>query len=147
MLRASTPSPYVRQLIEQAMDLKNSRGIRTPKDLLAEVKRLSPSDGLELQLKMEEFKISLIVNQVRVKSEADIGKSILMVCERYFGMGVEYMGYLPYDNAVWQSIRRRVPFLVDAPNCTAVTHLEAILRNLLRSVNQTQTAATAAPTK
>lgn len=133
MLRASTPSPYVRQLIEQAMDLKNARGIRTPRDLLAEVKRLSPQDGNELQTRMEEFRIALIVNQVRVKSEADIGKSILMVCERYFGMGVEYMGYLPYDNAVWQSIRRRVPFLVDAPNSTAVTHLEAILRNLLKA--------------
>ncbi len=132
MLRAATPSPYVRQLIEQAMDAKNNRGIRTPKDLLTEVKRLSPADGLELQNKMEEFQIALIVNQVRVKSEADIGKSILMVCERYFGMGVEYMGYLPYDNAVWQSIRRRVPFLIDAPNCTAVTHLESIIRNLLR---------------
>lgn len=132
MLRASTPSPYVRQLIEQAMDLKNTRGIRTPKDLLTEVKRLSPAEGLDLQEKMEKFKISLVVNQVRVKSEADIGKSILMVCERYFGMSVEYMGYLPYDNAVWQSIRRRVPFLIDAPNSTAVTHLESILRNLLR---------------
>jgi len=132
MLRASTPSPYVRQLIEQAMDLKNSRGIRTPKDLLAEVRRLSPTDGNELQDKMHEFHISLIVNQVRVKSEADIGKSILMVCERYFGMAVDYMGYLPYDNAVWQSIRRRVPFLIDAPNCTAVTHLESIMRSLLK---------------
>jgi flagellar biosynthesis protein FlhG len=133
MLRSATPSPYVRQLIEQAMDMKNTRGIRTPKDLLTEVKRLSPSDGMELQQKMEEFGISLVVNQVRVKSEADIGKSILMVCERYFGMGVDYMGYLPYDNAVWQSIRRRVPFLIDAPNCSAVTHLETIIRNLLRS--------------
>ena len=82
---------------------------------------------------MEEFRISLIVNQVRVKAESDIGKSIQMVCERYFGMGVEYVGYLPYDNAVWQSIRRRVPFLIDAPNATAVTHLESILRNLRRN--------------
>jgi len=133
MLRGATPSPYVRQLIEQAMDMKNARGIRTPKDLLKEVRRLSPADGLELQSKMEAFRISLIVNQVRVKAEADIGKSIQMVCERYFGMGVEYVGYLPYDNAVWQSIRRRVPFLIDAPNATAVTHLESILRNLLRN--------------
>lgn len=132
MLRAATPSPYVRQLIEQAMDLKNSRGIRTPKDLLNEVKRLSPGEGMELQARMEQFKISLIVNQIRVKSEAEIGNSIQMVCERYFGMNVDYMGHLPYDNAVWQSIRRRVPFLIDAPNSTAVTHLEAILRNLLR---------------
>ncbi|MBI1859927.1 MAG: P-loop NTPase [Deltaproteobacteria bacterium] len=133
MLRASSPSPYVRQLIETAMDAKNSRGIRTPRDLLAEVNRLSPLDGAELDKRMHQFSVSLIVNQVRVKAESDIGKSIQMVCERYFGMDVENLGYLPYDNAVWQSIRRRMPFLLEAPNCTAVTHLEEILRNLLKT--------------
>lgn len=132
MLRGATPSPYVRQLIEQAMDAKNSRGIRTPKDLLTEVTRLSPTDGLDLENRMKQFSISLIVNQVRIRAEADIGKSIQMVCSRYFGMSVDNLGYLPYDNAVWQSIRRRMPFLLEAPNCTAVTHLEDILRNLLK---------------
>lgn len=136
MLRASTPSPYIRQLIEQAMDSKNSKGIRTPKDLLTEVRRLSPSEGQELQEKMEKFHFSLIVNQVRAKSEADIGKNVQMVCERYFGMAVDYMGYLPYDNSVWQSIRKRVPFLVEAPNSVVVTHLEEILRNLLKNKNR-----------
>ena len=133
MLRASSPSPYVRQLIETAMDAKNARGIKTPRDLLAEVNRLSPLDGAELDKRMHQFGVSLIVNQVRVKAEADIGKSIQMVCERYFGMAVDNLGYLPYDNAVWQSIRRRMPFLLEAPNCTAVTHLEEILRNLLKT--------------
>jgi flagellar biosynthesis protein FlhG len=133
MLRASTPSPHVRHLVEEAMDLKNSRGIQSPRDLLREVQRLSPSEGSLLQQRMEAFRLSLIVNQVRAKAESDIGKSILLVCERYFGMTVDYMGFLPYDSAVWQSIRKRVPFLIDAPNSTAVTHLEAVLRNLLRN--------------
>jgi flagellar biosynthesis protein FlhG len=133
MLRASTGSAHVRQLVEQAMDAKNSRGINSPRDLLNEVTRLSPKEGTELRNRMKEFKASLIVNQVRVKAEADIGKSVEMVCEKYFGMEVDYAGYLPYDNAVWQSIRKRVPFLVEAPNCTAVTHLEAVIRNLLKA--------------
>jgi flagellar biosynthesis protein FlhG len=136
MLRSATPTPYVRMLIEQAMDQKNSRGIRTPKDLLKEVGRLSPDEGLILQSKMQDFNISLIVNQVRVKAEAEIGRSIQMVCERYFGMKVNYLGYLPYDNAVWQSIRRRVPFLIEAPNSTVVTHLEGILRKLILSKHE-----------
>ncbi len=133
MLRASTESPHVRALVEQAMDLRNSRAIRSPKDLLLEVSRLSPRDGAELQEKMERFRISLIVNQVRVKSEAEIGKSIQLVCERYFGMAVNYTGYIPYDSSVWQSIRKRVPFLIDTPNSAVVTHLESVLRNLLKS--------------
>jgi flagellar biosynthesis protein FlhG len=132
MLRAGSAAPHVRTLIETAMDLKNNRGIRSPKDLLAEVARVSPSEGTALQTLMAAFRIALIVNQVRVKAESDIGKSVQMVCEKYFGMGVDYVGYLPYDNSVWQSVRKRRPFLMDAPNSTAVTHLEEILRNLLK---------------
>lgn len=132
MLRASTTTPYVRQLIEQAMDQKNSRGISSPKDLLNEIARISPSEGEALKSKMDSFTFSLIVNQVRAKSEGDIGKSIQIVCERYFGIRVDYPGFIPYDNAVWQSIRKRVPFLIEAPNSTAVTHLEEIVRNILK---------------
>lgn len=133
MLRASTASPSARRIVEQAMDGRHVSGIRSPREMLAEVKRLSPTDGADLQSRMEAFRIAIIVNQVRVKSEADIGKSMQLVCERYFGMTVDYMGSLPYDSYVWQSIRKRVPFLIDAPNSAVVTHLEAILRNLLRN--------------
>lgn len=132
MLRASTPTPYVRQLIEQAMDQKNARGISTPKDLLKEVIRLSPSEGELLKSKMDSFRFSLIVNQVRTSAESQIGTSVQIVCERYFGMHVDYVGFIPYDNCVWQSIRKRVPFLIESPNSTAVTHLESVLRNLLK---------------
>ncbi len=133
MLRSSTASPHARQIVEQAMDGRHVSGIRSPRDMLAEVKRLSPHEGADLQSRMEAFRIAIVVNQVRVKSEADIGKSMQLVCERYFGMTVDYMGSLPYDSYVWQSIRKRIPFLIDAPNSAVVTHLEAILRNLLRN--------------
>ncbi len=136
MLRAAAFTPHIRLLVEQAMDSKNSRGIRTPRDLLLEVSRLSPTEGKMLQNHMQKFTIDLIVNQVRVNSESELGHSIRMVCERYFGMRIEYMGHLPYDNAVWQSIRRKVPFLMDAPNSQAVTQLEEILRNLIKSQPQ-----------
>lgn len=139
MLRMSATSAKVCDLIESAMDMKSAHGIRSPRDLLAEVRRQAPDDGADLQMRMERFAISLIVNQVRVKSESDIGKSITLVCERYFGMKVDYQGYLPYDSSVWQSIRHRVPFLIDSPNSQAVTHLESILRNLLKT-NQTRAA-------
>jgi flagellar biosynthesis protein FlhG len=82
---------------------------------------------------MQSFMFSLIVNQVRAKTEGDIGKSVQIVCERYFGIRVDYTGFIPYDNSVWQSIRKRVPFLIDSPNSTAVTHLEDVLRNLLKT--------------
>ncbi len=133
MLRAHTTSPHVRHLIERAMEMRQSSSVRTPKELLDEVRNLSPMEGSALQETMRAFRLSLVVNQVRTRAESDIGRSILMVCERYFGMSVDYLGFLPYDSAVWQSIRKRVPFLVEAPNSVAVTHLESIMRNLLKT--------------
>ena len=60
-------------------------------------------------------------------------RNIQMVCEHYFGMTIDYMGYLPYDNSVWQSVRHRKPFILEDPNSTAVTHLEEIIRNLMNT--------------
>lgn len=135
MLRSTTHATHAQQLIEQIIHQKSSTEIHSPRELLSEVRRLSPSDGEALQSRMEKFHIDLIVNQIRVQTEANIGRSVTMVCEKYFGMRVDYAGALPYDNAVWQSIRHKIPFLMEAPNSTVVTSLEAILRNLLRPIS------------
>ncbi|NBY19393.1 MinD/ParA family protein [bacterium] len=132
LMRNATATPYIRQLIEQTMEDKIIKGISSPKELINEIARLSPSEGEQLKKTMNELSMSLIVNQVRAKAEADIGKSIQIVSERYFGARVNYAGFLPYDNSVWQSIRKRVPFLIDSPNSMAVTHLEETVRNLLK---------------
>jgi len=132
-LRSATPSPHARQLIEQSMNENQKNKIRTPKQLLAEVIRLSPAEGRVLEKQMSSFEITLVLNQVRTRAEEEVGPSIQVVCERYFGMNVDYAGYLPYDNSVWQSARRRVPVLIGDPNSTITTHLEAILRHLMKA--------------
>lgn len=129
MLRSVAPSPFVRQTIEQAI---NKKGIDSPKDLINEIARLSPEEGNHILGKMKQFKISLILNQVRNATESSIGKNVEHVASRYFGIPVHYAGFLAYDNAVWQSIRKRVPFIMDSPNATSVTQLEECLRNLIK---------------
>ncbi len=129
MLRSAAPSPFVRQTIEQAI---NKKGIDSPKDLIAEIARLSPEEGNIIRAKMQQFKISIILNQARNMTEATIGKNVELVASRYFGIPVNYAGFLAYDNAVWQSIRKRVPFIMDSPNSSAVTQLEECLRNLIK---------------
>lgn len=129
MLRAAAPSPFVRQTIEQAI---NKKGIDSPKDLIAEIVRLSPNEGSQIKAKLQNFEVFIILNQARIPAEANIGKSVEQVASRYFGINVIYAGFLAYDNAVWQSIRKRVPFLLDSPNSSAVTQLEECLRNLTK---------------
>lgn len=59
--------------------------------------------------------VRLIVNASRSQSNADLGYSIKSVCNKYYDLGIDYVGPVDYDNAVWQSIRSHEHVLVAQP--------------------------------
>jgi len=122
----------VHPLIEMAMDMKNPLGMKTPSDLFREINKVSPEAGLHLKRQIERFRPKLIVNQVRSQTDIDIGYSVRAVCKKYFGIDVDYIGYLDYDAAVWQSIRRKRPLFLEFPNTRLVSSLERVSQQLLK---------------
>ena len=64
---------------------------------------------------MESFQLDLIVNQVRTHNDKNIGYAIRSVSQRYFGLQMDYLSYIDYDNSIWQSIRNLKPVVVDNP--------------------------------
>ena len=97
------------------MDQKNTMGIRTPFDLIERVKQMEQEVGEILELEVLKFKPKLIVNQVRTKNDIQIGFSMKSACRKYFGIDLEYLGYVEYDDSVWQSIRSKRPLAVEYP--------------------------------
>jgi flagellar biosynthesis protein FlhG len=53
-------------------------------------------------------------------------------CQRYFGIHVEYLGYVDYDDCVWQSIRSKRPLAVEYPFSRPSKGIERIVNNVLR---------------
>lgn len=49
--------------------------------------------------------VRLIVNSARTQSNYDLGHSIRSVCNKYYDLGIDYLGAIDYDNAVWQCVR------------------------------------------
>ena len=82
---------------------------------------------------ISKFKPRLIINQVRTQADIDIGFSMKSICKRYFGIDMEYVGYLDYDSAVWQSIKKRKPLLMEYPNSKLVSNFDKIVNKLLQS--------------
>ncbi len=120
----------VRPMIDMAMDQKNPLGIRSPSDLVREVTRYNSDLGLLLRHEISLFKPKLIINQARTQTDIDIGFSIKSVCKKYFGIDLEYLGYLDYDSAVWQSVRRKRPLVLEFPNSKLVSNFERIVHYL-----------------
>ena len=121
----------VKEVIALAMDQKNKRGIRSPADLVGEACRLNPDVGEQLKRELQSITPKLVVNQVRSKDDITLGFSMRSSCSKYFGINVEFPGYVEYDDHVWRSTKRRRPLLTEYPLCSAARGIETIATHLI----------------
>jgi flagellar biosynthesis protein FlhG len=120
----------LKPVVEEAMSERDTRGLKTPADLLAYVEKKEPEAGARLRAELDRFPLYLIVNQARTPEEHQLGKSIADACRRYFGIRMKYLGAIPYDDAVWQAVRRRRPVVVDSPTAKASEQIRQIAATL-----------------
>jgi flagellar biosynthesis protein FlhG len=120
----------LKSIIDQAMDHKNTLGIKTPRDLVDKIAKLHPDVGARFREEVQKFAIYLVMNQVRTQNDVEIGHSVRTVCKKYFGVDTHYVGYLEYDNAVWQAIRKRKPLILEFPYSNLVSEFSLIAKNL-----------------
>ena len=117
-------------LIDQAMNAKLSQN-STPADLINRVSEINPVVGARLRAEIQRLQPKLIINQVRTQSDIDIGFSMKLISKKYFGINLDYVGYLDYDATVWQSVKKRKPLLMEFPNSTLVNNFDRIIHRLL----------------
>jgi flagellar biosynthesis protein FlhG len=119
----------IQPIISKAMNSKLSGG-NTPQDMVKRVIDINPEVGQKLQNEIKKFKPKLIMNQVRTQADIDIGFSMRTICKRYFGIELDYVGYLDYDSSVWQSVKKRRPLLMEFPNSKLVNNFDKIVHRL-----------------
>jgi flagellar biosynthesis protein FlhG len=124
--------PSIRELISAAMDQKNQRGIKTPHDLIDQVVLMDERTGNYLKEAMYNFRPKLVVNQVRSKDDITLGFSMRSSCSKYFGISLEYIGYIEYDDCVWQATKKKKPLLVEYPYSGSARCVERVTHHLLK---------------
>lgn len=131
-LRRVVASGSVKRLIEAAMDQKNALGIRTPSDLLERLAQMDATIGDQIRGEVSRFRPRIIMNQARTRADVEIGEHMRSACWKYFGIQVEYLGAIDYDDVVWQSVRRREPLLLKHPGSVSARSVERIAARLLQ---------------
>lgn len=121
----------IQPLIHQAMNAKMNSAQSTPMDLIKRVIEINPEIGMKLKAEVSKFSPKLIMNQARSQADIDIGFSIQSICKRYFGIDLDYVGYLDYDASVWQSVKKRRPLLMEFPNSKLVNNFDKMVHRLL----------------
>jgi flagellar biosynthesis protein FlhG len=88
-------------------------GVRSPMALLAAVREVDGRAADLLAAEMKAFRPLLVVNQVREAADLQVGPGVVAAWKRFFGLDLEYLGYLRHDNEAWRAIRARRPLLLD----------------------------------
>jgi flagellar biosynthesis protein FlhG len=116
------------ELLRGVMD---GASFRSPVDLVATVVERDPEAGANLATQLAAFRPRLVVNQVRSKQDAEMGHAVVAAWRKYFGLEMEYLGAIDYDDDMWRAVRHRRPLLIERPEVPAGQAFERIAERLL----------------
>ncbi len=122
------------KIINELKDRVDSQGklnIATPAGFLVELERQYPELGGEVREAITDFNIKFAINQARTQMDGELGIGIRNVCRKYFGIHMDYLGYLEYDSAVWQSVRSRRPLALAFPSSPLLPKIQGFIDTLL----------------
>jgi flagellar biosynthesis protein FlhG len=81
---------------------------------------------------LAQLRPRLVVNGVRLRGDTELGGAMHDMADRYLGLDIEHIGHVEQDDAVWLSVIRRRPLLIDSPASKSARNLERIARRIWR---------------
>ena len=115
-------------LLRTVMD---GASFRSPVELVETVSRRDPDAGANLARQLAAFRPRLVVNQARTSQDAEIGRAVVGAWRKYFGLEMDYLGYIQYDDEMWRTLRARRPFLIERPDVPAAKSFATVVDGLL----------------
>ncbi len=104
---------------------------RSPVELLSSFSQRDPEAGANLARHLATFRPRLVVNQTRTEQDADIGQAVIAAWRKYFGLEMDYLGCIAYDDEMWRAVRARRPLLIERPDVGASKAFARIADSLL----------------
>ncbi len=108
-----------------------ARTFKSPVELVASLAERDPDAGANLARHLSAFRPRLVVNQARTEQDADIGRAVVAAWRKYFGLEMDYLGYISYDDEMWRAVRARRPLLVERPDAVAARAFATVADSLL----------------
>jgi flagellar biosynthesis protein FlhG len=132
LIRMYSPTPKLKAFVEEAMDRNNQYGIRTPRELLVQLRAMGEEVETFANQLVERYKPQLVLNQVRTANDIRVGTAMENACLKYFGIYIEYRGYLHNHDAVRKSVLQRKPLMTQFPEAEIGEDLKRLLENILQ---------------
>ncbi len=112
--------------------------VHGPRVLLDAARQRDPALGELLEREMRRFRPRLVVNMARTAGDAEVGDAVVAAWRKYFGLEMDYLGCIGFDDDVWRSVRARRPLLMEYPEGRTASAIAAIAGRLLEIDRRTR---------
>ncbi len=121
-------------LVPEIKALLCGSGARGYAERLAAAATLYPGFVAQIRAAFAGRVTGIVVNQIRCQKDIDVGKSMELIGERYFGLDCRFLGHLNYDEAAWKALRNRRMLALDFPHSALALRLAEVARQALSSL-------------
>jgi flagellar biosynthesis protein FlhG len=104
---------------------------KSPIQVLRALSEVHPEAAGTLEREVQAFRPRLVVNQARTPQDADLGHAVVGAWKKYFGLGMDYLGHIEYDDAMWRTVRARRPLLLERPDSPTAQSFARIAARLV----------------
>ena len=104
---------------------------KSPVELVATLSERDADAGRNLARHLAAFRPRLVVNQARTAQDAEIGQAVVAAWRKYFGLEMDLLGTITYDDEMWRSVRARRPLLLERPDASSARAFASIADSLL----------------
>ena len=112
-------------------EIMQGSSFKSPVELVSTVAARDPEAGVNLARQLATFRPRLLVNQARTAQDAEIGHAVVAAWRKYFGLEMDYLGAIAYDDNMWRAVRLRQALLVAHADVPAGRALDAVAGRLL----------------
>lgn len=117
------------KLVERA--LLSLPALASPHDIIASLNRVDPGLARIAAHELGRLAPRLVVGQTRLRTDLELGPAMGSLSRRFLGVALDYLGHVEYDDAIWLSVRKRTPLLIESPTSKGARNIERVARRIL----------------
>ena len=129
-LRKMINQKVVRSLIDKGVREREGHRFASVFDLLEAIEKIEPGLGDNIASYLSSLDIKLILNQVRTNRDRAIGEKMAIAVRNYFGIPIDFLGSISYDNDVRRSLLQKKSLMAYFPNSKALKEIIEISQKI-----------------